>query len=74
MGNRDSGKQETVDSEIVGTRLFSAPGDLVCQMWIDPEHLKKWWGPDGFSLTINEIDVRPVGHWRFVVHGTDGTD
>ena len=66
--------QGTADREIVGTRVFNAPRDLVFQMWIDPEHLKNWWGPDGFSLTIHEIDVRPGGHWRFIMHGPDGAD
>ena len=66
--------QETADREIVGTRVFNAPRDLVFQMWIDPEHLKNWWGPDGFSVTIHEINVHPGGHWRFIMHGPDGTD
>lgn len=62
------------DREIVGTRLFDAPRDLVFQMWIDPQHVGKWWGPNGFSITTHEMDVRPGGHWRFIMHGPDGTD
>jgi uncharacterized protein YndB with AHSA1/START domain len=34
----------------------------------------EWWGRDGFTTTIDEMDVRPGGAWRFVMHGPDGTD
>jgi uncharacterized protein YndB with AHSA1/START domain len=62
------------DREITATRLIDAPRDLVFQMWIDPEHVGNWWGPRGFTVTTYEIDVRPGGVWRFVMHGPDGTD
>ena len=42
--------------------------------WTDPEHVAKWWGPTGFTNTIYEMDVRPGGVWRFVMHGPDGID
>lgn len=64
----------TTGREIVGTRLFNAPRDLVFQMWIDPQHVGKWWGPAGFTITTQEMDVRPGGHWRFIMYGPDGTD
>lgn len=60
--------------EIVATRLFDAPRDLVFRMWTEPDHVKQWWGPQGFTNTIHEMDVRPGGVWRFVMHGPDGTD
>jgi uncharacterized protein YndB with AHSA1/START domain len=34
----------------------------------------KWWGPKGFTITIQEIDVKPGGYWRYVMHGSDGVD
>lgn len=43
-------------------------------MWIDPKHIAHWWGPNGFTITIHEMDVRPGGVWRFVMHGPDGRD
>jgi uncharacterized protein YndB with AHSA1/START domain len=64
----------TADREIVATRVFDAPRTLVFQMWTDPEHVGHWWGPKGFSTTIHEMDVRPGGVWRFVMHGPDGRD
>jgi uncharacterized protein YndB with AHSA1/START domain len=62
------------DRELVMTRDFDAPRDLVFQAWTDPAHLPQWFGPNGFSLTVHEIDVRPGGMWRFIMHGPDGTD
>jgi uncharacterized protein YndB with AHSA1/START domain len=54
-------------------RVFDAPRDIVWAAWSDPEHIKHWWGPTGFTNTIEEFDFRSGGHWRFVMHGPDGT-
>ena len=62
------------DREIVATRVFDAPRELVWKIWTDPQHVAKWWGPNGFTNTIHEMDVRPGGVWRFVMHGPDGRD
>jgi uncharacterized protein YndB with AHSA1/START domain len=43
-------------------------------MWTDPEHVAKWWGPNGFTNTIQVMDMRPGGVWRSVMHGPDGVD
>jgi uncharacterized protein YndB with AHSA1/START domain len=63
---------DTSDRELVVTRVFDAPRDLAFSAWTDPAHLVHWWGPDGFTLTIHEMDVKPGGVWRFVMHGPDG--
>jgi uncharacterized protein YndB with AHSA1/START domain len=62
------------DREIIATRLFDAPRELVFKMWTDPQHIVNWWGPRGFTTTIHEMDVKPGGVWRFVMHGPDGVD
>ncbi|HTW58154.1 MAG TPA: SRPBCC family protein [Terriglobales bacterium] len=62
------------DREIVGTHLFDAPRDLVWKMWTDRYHVAQWWGPKGFRTTIHEMDARPGGEWRFIMHGPDGRD
>jgi uncharacterized protein YndB with AHSA1/START domain len=64
----------TADREIVLTRVFEAPRDLVFQAWTDSIHIVQWWGPTGFRTTIYEMDVRPGGIWRFTMHGPDGRD
>jgi uncharacterized protein YndB with AHSA1/START domain len=65
---------EMPDREIVTSRRFDAPRELVWRAWTEPEHLIHWWGPNGFTNTFHEIDVRPGGVWRFIMHGPDGTD
>ena len=62
------------DRELVYTRILDAPRELVFAAWTDPKHLAQWWGPNGFTITIRSIDVRPGGEWRFVMHGPDGVD
>jgi len=64
----------TADREIATTRLLNAPRELVFKVWTDPEQVVKWWGPNGFTNTIYEMDVRPGGVWRFMMHGPDGKD
>lgn len=65
---------DTAGREIVATRVVDAPRELVFRMWTEPEHIARWWGPNGFTTTIHEMDVRPGGVWRFVMHGPDGRD
>jgi uncharacterized protein YndB with AHSA1/START domain len=60
--------------EIVFTRVFDAPRELVFEMWTDPKHLVHWWGPRGFTTTIQEMDVRPGGRWTMIMHGPDGVN
>jgi uncharacterized protein YndB with AHSA1/START domain len=64
----------TADREIVITRVFDAPRELVFNAWTDPKHVPQWWGPKGFTTTVHEMDVKPGGVWRFVMHGPDGVD
>jgi len=64
----------TADRELVVTRVFDAPRELVFAAWTSPEHLDRWWGPNGFRNTVHEIDVRPGGVWRFTMHGPNGID
>lgn len=61
------------DREIVIRRTFEAPRELVYRAFIDPEHIGRWWGPEGFTTTTEEMDVRPGGQWRHVMVGPDGT-
>ena len=56
------------DREIVLTRDFDAPRELVWEAWTRPEHLARWWGPDGCTTTIHQMDVRPGGTLRFNMH------
>jgi uncharacterized protein YndB with AHSA1/START domain len=65
---------DSSDREIVISRVFDAPRELVWEAWTNPEQVVKWWGPRGFTTTIEEMNVRPGGVWKHVMHGPDGTD
>lgn len=64
----------TADREIVITRVFDAPRELVWEAMVNPQHVVHWWGPNGFTTTIEKMEVRPGGVWKHVMHGPDGTD
>lgn len=64
----------TSDREIVATRVFSAPRELVWEAWTNPVHVAQWWGPRGFSTTIERMEVRVGGVWQHVMRGPDGTE
>jgi len=59
--------------ELVITRTFDAPRDLVFKMWTDAKHMAQWWGPHGFTNPVCELDVRPGGAIRIDMRGTDAT-
>jgi uncharacterized protein YndB with AHSA1/START domain len=54
------------------TRTFNAPRDLVFKAWTDPEHLKHWWGPTGFDITISKFDLQPGGVFHYNMKNKDG--
>ena len=64
----------TADREIVMSRVFDAPRELVWEAMTNPQHVVNWWGPHGFTTTIETMDLRPGGIWKHVMHGPDGTD
>ena len=64
----------THDRELVLTRTLNAPVELVWEVWTNPEHIKNWWGPNGFTNTISKMEVKPGGEWNLIMHGPDGTD
>lgn len=62
----------SADNEIVISRVFDAPRELVWRAFIDPKHVVNWWGPNGFTTEIETMDVRPGGVWKHVMIGPDG--
>ncbi len=62
-----------LDREIVLSRVFDAPRELVFKVWTDADHVGKWFGPRGFTCTTHAIDVRVGGLWRFDFYAPDGT-
>jgi uncharacterized protein YndB with AHSA1/START domain len=52
--------------------LLNALVELVWEVWTKPEHIRHWWGPEGFTNTIEEMQVETGGEWIFTMHGPDG--
>lgn len=63
----------TADREIVMTRVFNAPRELVFEAYSRPEHVDRWFGPRGFTTVTESMDFRPGGAWSFTMTGPDGT-
>ncbi len=72
--NRITGCEPIVvgDREISATRIFDAPRALIWRAFTDADHLKHWWGPNGFTNTFHAFDLKVGGLWRFTMHGPDG--
>lgn len=62
------------DREMIITRVYDAPRELVFDAWTDPGHMSGWWGPNGFRTTVHAHDLRVGGEARYTMHGPDGTD
>jgi uncharacterized protein YndB with AHSA1/START domain len=67
-------ESNTADRELRIERTLDAPIELVWEVWTKPEHIANWWGPNGFTNTINTMDLMPGGQWNLVMHGPDGAD
>ena len=66
-------KTQPPTCDVVLTRVFNAPRDLVFKAWTDPEQMAKWWGPDGFTNPVCELDARPGGKIRIDMRAPGGT-
>lgn len=62
------------DREMVMTRVFDAPRDLVFEAHTSFEHMSNWWAPRKYEVASCEIDFRPGGAWRIVHRGPDGNE
>lgn len=66
--------RSTADREMVITRIVDAPRELVWEAMTNPKHVVNWWGPNGFTNTLEKMDFRVGGVWKHVMHGPDGKD
>jgi uncharacterized protein YndB with AHSA1/START domain len=62
------------DEQILITREFDAPKDLVYKAWTTPELVKRWWSANRGEVTIAEIDLRVGGRWRYVMVADGGLE
>jgi uncharacterized protein YndB with AHSA1/START domain len=61
------------EQELVITRVFDAPRELLFKAWTDPKLVAIWWGPHRFTNPVCELDARPGGAIRIHMRGPDGT-
>lgn len=59
--------------QIIITRIFDAPRELVWKAWTNPELVKKWWGPEGFSAPSAKVDLQVGGKYIYAMHGPAGS-
>jgi uncharacterized protein YndB with AHSA1/START domain len=62
------------DEQILITREFDAPRELVYRAWTTPELVERWWHAKRGKVTLVEIDLRVGGKWRYVMVADDGTE
>ena len=60
--------------EVVITRVFDAPRDLVWRAWTDPEQIVRWWGPKGFTSPAAKVDLRVGGKFIYCMRSPEGQD
>ena len=65
---------ENADKEIYITRVFDAPRELLWEAMTNPKHVVNWWGPRGFTTTIETMDFRVGGEWKHTMRGPDGAE
>ncbi len=68
-----------IDIQVEGANIlikkeFNAPRKLVWKAWTTPEHVEKWWGPEGFTISNIEMNIAEGGVWRFIMKGPDGKE
>ncbi len=59
------------DTEILITRRFDAPAELIFDVWTTPEHIRHWWGWESDPMTVCDFDLRVGGRWRFVAENAE---
>ncbi|MEY4722651.1 MAG: hypothetical protein RLZZ324_164 [Candidatus Parcubacteria bacterium] len=66
--------EDIKEKQIEITRVIAAPRERVFAAWTDPVHIAEWWGPEGFTTTTKEFELRVGGVWRHVMRGPDGKE
>lgn len=62
------------ERELVLTRAFDAPRELVFRAYSEPELLRAWWGPEGWQTEILRFEFRPGGVWHYVMRGPENME
>ena len=60
--------------DFILTRVFDAPRALLWTCWMEPSHLSRWWGPEGFTCPVCEVVPQVGGRFRLVIRSPEGAD
>jgi uncharacterized protein YndB with AHSA1/START domain len=71
---KNSEATNTATHELVITRIFDAPRELVWKAWTEPEHLMRWWGPKNFTSPTCKIDLRVGGKYLYCMRSPEGQE
>jgi uncharacterized protein YndB with AHSA1/START domain len=63
-----------VDHDLILERTLSAPRGVVFAAWLDPAQMSQWFGPNGFTIPLCELEPRPGGAIKITMRGPDGVD
>jgi uncharacterized protein YndB with AHSA1/START domain len=74
MAARNSAGTESAPRELVVTRIFDAPRELVFMAWTEPKHLMRWFAPKGFTVPACEMDFRVGGAYRLCMRSSEGRE
>ncbi len=74
MGDHSMQVTTPSDREVVMSRVFDAPRDLVFEAHTSCEHMSHWWGPRRYVISECDIDFRPGGAYRIVQRGAEGDE
>jgi uncharacterized protein YndB with AHSA1/START domain len=69
---KTSAAKASSEWDLVMTRVFDAPRELVFKAWTETKHVAQWWGPKRFTNPVCEMDVRPGGTIRIHMRAPDG--
>ncbi|RNF38985.1 SRPBCC family protein [Planococcus salinus] len=60
--------------ELIMERSFDAPKERVYSMFIEPDHIVRWWGPNGWETTVYKMEVKPGGVWHYCMRSPEGQE
>lgn len=65
---------EQSDTELTFTQVLNAPRELVFRAFSQSEHVRQWWGPEGWAMPVCTIDFRPGGTWLYCIRNAEGEE
>ncbi len=65
---------EQTDTDLTFTQVLDAPRELIFKVFSESEHVKQWWGPEGWTMPVCTIDFRPGGTWHYCIRNSEGEE